>query len=433
MVKKFCNHCCKNKQVEKILIKGEVKMNVLLDMINGVKTTIELKDLNIFFKMEEVDSNYRSEILNLSQRLELVKQEFEVTQENAHWTLVSTSTGSGLEGLFLYNENEKIMFVNYSFIGSMFFNGVKRKLNKRGFFLFGGVYNNSHIEMIDGIQMLPATDLASFMYEKIYGEFVQSYNDANIEQLIERAAFEFEKADEIEQQQITNQAEDDAICYFIHDELPKPVQFALNYEVYFLTDKLRLDGLEEMFEVLNQKDEYLSRLAANPILNESVIKNRYRHHLAKLHYEANVEKWNQDNHLLGARKIANLRKSGALVSTKTEASAHLTFDIVLKDNKKKQQVFCSQPSKQDVFFNTSSHSRVHYQDISEIWVDGKKVYSFNDVKDEETMTDVLNKAIQELKSEETPKPKKKSLLIEAKENISQKKTLVKGQLALPLW
>ena len=192
MVKKFCNHCCKNKQVEKILIKGEVKMNVLLDMINGVKTTIELKDLNIFFKMEEVDSNYRSEILNLSQRLELVKQEFEVTQENAHWTLVSTSTGSGLEGLFLYNENEKIMFVNYSFIGSMFFNGVKRKLNKCGFFLFGGVYNNSHIEMIDGIQMLPATDLASFMYEKIYGEFVQSYNDANMEQLIERAAFEFD-------------------------------------------------------------------------------------------------------------------------------------------------------------------------------------------------------------------------------------------------
>ena len=415
----------------------------LLNVINGTETTIELKDLTIFLHTEEIASEYRLDVLSLTNPLEMLRHEYEITEENARWVLISTANHRN-DGLFLYNEKDNLLFVNYHLIGDLLLDGVKNKLGVNGFFLFGGIYNNSKVKEIEGIKAVNSCDLSNFMYQKIYGEALQAYNEANMDVLLETAKAEFEKSGSYSQKQVMAMVEEEAIRHFVNDELPTPVRFDLDYEVYFVTKNLTLTNLNEMFEVANQKDEYVSRLLANPVLTQFTLDIKYRRHLTKMCYEENVEKWNQDVNLLAAREIAKLRATGKLRSTGKTAIDFLEFEIILKGKHKKQQAFCDYPSLKSTYFQPTRHAMsgdcIYYQEISKIFVEGNEVFSFDTFKDMFEMKSNLDNVMEEMIEAKitTSKEVKKVnpvevVLVEARENISQKAKLVKGQMALKLW
>ena len=416
----------------------------LMNVINGTETTIKAKDLTIFLHTEEIAADYREDVLNLETNLEILRHEFKNPKDNSSWTLISTPNDNEY-GLFVYSESHNLLFVNHHFISSLLLDEVAKKLGAKGFFLFGGLYNNSKVNEVDGIRIIQSNDLAHFAYREIYGEVVKTYNEANKEALLNKAKGSFDKLNEHEQNRTIQSANERAVFCFINDIQPTPVSFRLDYERYFHTDRLTFSAVSEVVEALSQKEEHAQRLASNPVVDDFGLEFQYERYLTIKHYEENIEKWNQDTELLAARQIAKLKRTGVLRSVGKTAIDCLEFEIVLKGKRKKQKAFCKSPLAQSTYFqpyqNAMFDERIYYHEISKIYVDGCEVFCFKafqemlEAKAELDSVRENKSTVDNSKSSITPKKANpiEIVLVEAKENISQKAKLVKGQMALNLF
>ena len=412
-------------------------MNIL-KVLDQSTTEMKLNDLLIFFEVEQIKQPYRDILLGCTDVLELVHQEFLIGDDK--WIAVKTPSQEKRD-LMLYSERHQVVFANHHLYCGMLLDYVAEQVGAKGFFLFGGLYNNTRKQMLDGLMIKQADDLEDLVYEEVYECVVREYNQTHRQSFLKGVEQSFERLDEAKKSYLLKDAEERARASFIRGVTPQPVKCRLNYEKYIRTKMLYHADIEEALDVLSKKDEYAERLRANPTPNELYNDSYIYAYLHEKAYNENVELWQNDVNLIAAQKISMLQQTGKLIGADKTIIDNFECEVILKGKHRKQLAYISSPRFRTHYFQPSRHAqageRIDFTEIAKIFLDGREIFCFERLKNtmelkaeyEKTAVSQPVKQVKKVK----PTTSTQAKLIVATENISQKSKLVTGQMALDLF